>query len=640
METDDVKDALAASEARLRLALEASLTGMWTWEPHSDAVTWSAESYRIHGLQEGSFANTGAAFFQLVHPEDRARVEKTVRAAIEEGRTYESEFRIMRPDGTIVWVANRGRASPAAASRPLTVLGTITDITLRKREEEIRRLSEERLRLALEASNAGVWDWDIGGGQLHWSAESYMVYGLTPSGAPLAFADWARNVERADLAGLQQAFTETLDGRRTEFREIFRVHHPERGLRWILSVGRLIKTVAEQPLRIAGLNFDITEYKRMEEALKEADRQKDRFLAMVSHELRNPLASIRSAASLLADQDAAPDQMAGARGILQRQVAHMAALLDDLLDIARVTQGKLELKIQRVPLRELVETAIESARPLIEGKKHRLSVDLPPGDLWCAADGKRLAQVLSNLLANAAKYTNPGGTIGLSCRANQQGLEFCVSDNGIGLAPQSLEQIFRMFAQVEASSAHSEGGLGIGLALVKGIVELHGGVVEAQSGGLDCGSLFRVRLPAHPVLKQGPVIADDSAANAAAFKQRILVVDDNADNADALAMLLESYGQEVSVARGGLNAIELADAFHPELAIVDIGMPDIDGYSVARALRQRSWAKRTRLIALTGWGQDKDKSRAREAGFDQHLTKPVDPDELRALLRSGPRRDN
>jgi PAS domain S-box-containing protein len=380
---------------------------------------------------------------------------------------------------------------------------------------------------------------------------------------------------------------------------------------------------------------DITQHKRAQAALRDADRRKDEFLATLSHELRNPLAPIRTAARLLASPQLPPEKLQWAQRVIERQVHHMALLLDDLLDVARITQGKLQLKRQSVTLDSVIDAAVEAARPLIDGKNHRLTVTLPPAPLALEADPLRLAQVVSNLLTNAAKYSEPGGAIEVRVEAGTHSLDLSIKDQGIGIAPESVEGLFDMFSQVEISSDRSA-GLGIGLALVKGLTELHGGFVEVKSQGLGHGSEFIVHLP----LTQ----ADSPTSNrtkvhsvpATCGGRRVLVADDNRDAADSLAMLLELSGHEVRVAHDGLTALSLAQVFRPDISVLDIGMPNLSGYEVAQALRRETWGAHIRLIARSGWGQEEDRRRAQEAGFDHHLTKPVAPETLAALLLDNP----
>jgi two-component system, sensor histidine kinase len=375
--------------------------------------------------------------------------------------------------------------------------------------------------------------------------------------------------------------------------------------------------------------------KQTEEALREADRRKDEFLATLAHELRNPLAPIRHAVKLLELPGADERQRQWGREVISRQVQRMALLLDDLLDVARITCGRLELKKSYVAFTSLVAAAVETARPLLETKQQTLETQLPAGAVELQVDALRISQALSNLLTNAAKYTDVGGRIRLTAAVDAGGPVLSVEDNGIGLSPQAIPKLFEMFSQVHSPVDRAEGGLGIGLALVKGLVELHGGTVEARSAGLGHGSQFTIRLPASCLAqpRDGANAAPLEAAPLEDFRCRILLADDNQDAVDSLAMLLEMTGYETHVAHSGAAALELGERIRPEIFVLDIGMPGMSGYELAGHIRQASWGRDVLLIAVTGWGQEEDKERSRRAGFDCHLTKPVDPDELAELLR-------
>lgn len=371
-----------------------------------------------------------------------------------------------------------------------------------------------------------------------------------------------------------------------------------------------------------------------EAALREADRRKDVFLATLSHELRNPLAPIRNAARLLESPALTNEELARSRMIISRQVRHMASLLDDLLDVSRITRGMLTLKKETVGLRGLVEAAVETARPMIDAKRHVLHVDWPAAGMRIEADPLRLTQVISNLLTNAAKYTDPEGHIHLECRAEERAVVILVRDDGIGLAQDMLTKVFEMFSQVAPDKGHADGGLGIGLALVKGLVELHGGRVDASSDGLERGSEFRIVLPdavAEPQTADASCAVSD-APPVAARPLRVLVADDNRDSAESLGMLLELSGHEVFLAHTGVDALSVASDRKPDAALLDIGMPGMNGYEVAAHVRREAWGKSMTLIAITGWGQEDNKRMAREAGFDHHLTKPMDTAVLENLL--------
>ncbi|MBM4439643.1 MAG: response regulator [Candidatus Rokubacteria bacterium] len=378
---------------------------------------------------------------------------------------------------------------------------------------------------------------------------------------------------------------------------------------------------------------------RLLNELKEADRRKDEFLATLAHELRNPLAPLRNAAQLLRVKEPADSELRWGRDVIERQVAYLTRLIDDLLDISRITRNKLELRTQRVDLAEIIHGAIESSRPLIEQRGHALTAALPSHPVSLDGDLVRLAQVFLNLLNNAAKYTEPGGRISLTAELEGAEVVVRVKDTGIGIPGDVLPSVFELFFQVDRSLERSQGGLGVGLSLVRRLVELHGGRVEARSDGIGAGSEFTVRLPVladTPIATQSREAEGDGRTTPAA--RRILVVDDNRDSADSLAMLLRLTGEDVTTAYDGVEALEAAAHWRPDVVVLDIGMPKLNGYDACRGIRAERWGKGMVLIALTGWGQDQDRRRTEEAGFDAHLVKPVDPDALLALLARLPQR--
>jgi signal transduction histidine kinase/ActR/RegA family two-component response regulator len=370
-----------------------------------------------------------------------------------------------------------------------------------------------------------------------------------------------------------------------------------------------------------------------EQALRDADRRKDEFLATLAHELRNPLAPIRHATRILEAPAANDAQRQWGREVISRQVEHMALLLDDLLDVSRITRGRLGLKKEIVSLKKLVATAVETARPLIDAKHHTLTLRLPVQPIDLNVDPLRIAQALSNLLTNAAKYTDSGGRIEVASEFSRAGLAIEVRDTGIGIDPSSLANIFEMFSQVESALERSQGGLGIGLALVKGLIQLHGGTVEARSDGVGKGSTFAIHLPNSAVVADvEPIRARPAVDLPAGPSCKILIADDNRDSADSLRMLLAVAGHDVRVAYDGTEALEVARFHQPDALLLDIGMPGMTGYEVAQAVRSETWGRSALLLALTGWGQQEDKERAHLAGFDHHFTKPVNSQEIETLL--------
>lgn len=383
---------------------------------------------------------------------------------------------------------------------------------------------------------------------------------------------------------------------------------------------------------VAGTTRDVTDRQTMEQELRDAGRKKDEFIALLAHELRNPLAPIRNGLQVMR---LAPDDFAAvgeARDMMDRQLSHMVRLIDDLLDISRINRNKMELRRTRLLLADVISSAVETARPAVEEAGHDLVVSIPGSPVYLDADLTRLSQVFSNLLTNSSKYTPPGGRIWLSAEKRRGEVMVSVRDTGIGIPPESLAFIFDMFSQVDRTIERSTGGLGIGLALVKGLVEMHGGTVKAESDGQGKGSTFTVTLPvvAHRS-EHAPEAADNGQAIAGSAR-RVLVVDDNRDGSESLAMMLRLLGNEVRTANDGVAAVGLAESFRPEVILMDVGMPRMNGLDATRRIREHPWGKAIAIIALTGWGQDNDRERSREAGCDGHLVKPVDLPDLEKLL--------
>ena len=397
------------------------------------------------------------------------------------------------------------------------------------------------------------------------------------------------------------------------------------------AFAELEERVTERTRELAARNDAL---RHSEDRLREADRRKDEFLATLAHELRNPLAPIRSAVAVLRSDLLSEEDKDEARQIIERQVGQMSRLIDDLLDVSRITAGKLPMRRSPRPLSAVLNLAIATVRPHLDQARHRLIVSLPDEPLTVDADEARLSQVFANLLHNACKYTEPGGEIMLTASLpNGHEVEVAVRDNGIGIPPEFLPRLFEKFSQVAPALDRSQGGLGLGLSLVHGVVALHDGRVEARSAGAGRGSEFVVRLP----LLQGVVIADaikapsESAAHGR-VSRRVLVVDDNADSAESLALLLRIEGHLVETANDGGTAIECAERFQPDAILLDLGMPGMNGYEVCEYIRQQAWGRSIFVVAQTGWGQAQDRARSLEAGFDAHLTKPIDPEAVQEML--------
>ncbi len=494
-------------------------------------------------------------------------------------------------------------------------------------------LSEERLRLAQTVAQIGTWDWDPETRQAFFSAESQEILGLT-AGDGAARHEWERNVDPQQLADVLAMLEDCTACSTGEIE--FRYRHPTLGLRWIYTRAGLVEHAGHR--HVVGICIDVTSRRQAEEALKEVNQRKDEFLAMLAHELRNPLAPIRNAAQLLKVHAPGKPEIEWARAVIERQTKHLVRLVDDLLDVSRMVRGQIILQRRPVDLAEVVQMAVETSRPLIRLRKHHLTVQLPEHPLRLEADLTRIAQVLSNLLNNAAKYTDDGGQIRLEAEREGAFVAIRVRDTGLGIAPGLMPHVFDLFTQADRTLDRAEGGLGIGLTLVKRLVEMHGGNVEARSEGLGRGAEFIVRLPV--LDSQSEVRADiaepthEVTTAVPTRSLRILVVDDNVDAADSIAMLLSMEGHETHTVNTARAALLAAPVFKPEVVLLDIGLPEMDGYEVARRLRSPQASQRMRLVAVTGYGQAADRRRAQAAGFDEHMVKPVEPTVLQEFLRS------
>ena len=537
------------------------------------------------------------------------------------------------------WTEDEIRLAEQVAQR------TWAAIDSARAQEELRE-SRDVLSLAMRGGRMGAWSREFDTDRAWWSRELEEIFGLEKEGFSGTRQDFLDLLHPEDRTRVKEALEQALV-QHSDYVVEYRFRHHSGEWRWMEGRGRAVYKSDGSPNITYGLGIDITERKQSEDErrrlnaeLAEALRRKDEFLATLAHELRNPLAPIVTALEVLRLKAPADMQMRWSRDVIERQVRHMTRLVDDLLDVARISTGKAQLRTERIELSSIVHHAVESVRSVIDTAGHKLSLALPQQALVLDADPTRLSQVLANLLSNAAKYTPHGGHLSLA--AGKQGNEavITVSDDGIGLSASDLDRIFSMFAQVMPAIDRSQGGLGIGLALSRGLVELHGGTITASSAGPHKGSTFTVRLPlteAAPAHEPHPQArAKEELRNLPS--QRILVVDDNVDAAQSLAMLLELDGHETAMAHDGQRALELAQTFKPQVILLDIGLPLMNGYEVAHRVREQPWGRGIQLIAVTGWGQEQDRQQAVAAGFDHHLTKPLDPARLTSLLDPNPHR--
>jgi PAS domain S-box-containing protein len=494
------------------------------------------------------------------------------------------------------------------------------------------RESKARFDLVKNSAKVGFWFCNLPFDKLNWDNRVKEHFWLPPD-AEVTIDTFYEQLHPDDRERTRQAIDESI-ANRTQYEIEYRTLSSNGREKWIRATGRTFYDAQGRPIHFDGVTIDVTERRRNEEALREADRRKDEFLAMLAHELRSPLAPILNAVEILNLTSIEEPNVKWSGEVISRQVSHLTRLVDDLLDISRITRGKIALHMEMTDLMVVLGRALETSRPLIDARKQELALNVSPGSLRVEGDVTRLAQVVSNLLNNASKYSEEGGHIELSAGEDGEEVIIRVRDDGIGISPETLPNIFELFVQAERSLDRAQGGLGIGLTLVKRVVGMHGGRVEAFSDGPGKGSEFVVRLPAALRAHEPNETASLKSEQEAAPCGRILVVDDNVDSAASMAMLLKLSGHEVQTANDGPTAITLARTLGPEVIILDIGLPGMNGYEVARQLQSDLALKKTVLIAVTGYGQAGDRAKAKEAGFDYHLTKPVDHKQLSSLLKS------
>ena len=609
-------------EQCLRTVADTMPVVLWITAPDGHCTFLSHGWYEFTGQPED--AGLGFGWLEVVHPDDRARIEAIYRGAQERRQPFTLDYRLRRADGQYRWALDEGRPRHGDDGTFVGYAGAVVDIDARKH-------AEERLDLVLNAAEIGLWYCDLPLDRLSWNDYVRRHYGIAER-RDVTIEDFWKRIHPDDRARTARAIDQAI-----EHRAPYDIEHRtigEDGVeRWVRSVGRA-SFDGDTPRRFDGVSIDVTHRVRYAEALEASDRRKDEFLATLAHELRNPLAPLRNGLQIIRLSRNDPAAIERAGQMMERQLTHMVRLIDDLMDVSRIRQGKFELRCERTGLAGIVLNAIEASRPLIDAKRHELHVELPRDDVQVEADPVRIAQVVSNLLGNAAKYTDPHGRIELRVEAQVGYVIVRVRDNGVGIRHDMLPRVFEPFTQVEHASARGEGGLGLGLSIVKRIVEMHGGTVEARSAGEGQGSEFTVWLP---IRLAGECVAPrraDAAPQNNGGGLEILVVDDNRDAAASLATMLDLLGHHVAVATDGEAGIEMSAVLAPDVVFLDIGMPVVDGYAVARAIRARPGPRQPALIAVTGFGSDADRAATAEAGFDRHLVKPLDLGTLASVLEA------
>ena len=557
------------------------------------------------------------------------------RAAAEGVATNGAEYEIRFEDGSCKYIY--GYATPlfTGEGRTRGSVAAFVDVTERRRAENALRESEQRFRIL--ADNVPVMIWVAGPDRkLTYVNKTWLEF----TGRSLqenTGHNWLECVHPADRERVAQSY-ESSFGKREPFALELRLRRADGNYRWVMNTATPLYRRHGEFAGYIGSCTDITASKLYEQRLEQADRQKDEFIATLAHELRNPLAPIRNALHILRSGTTDTNGMRWAREVIERQVTQLVRLIDDLLDVARVTCGHLELRREVITIDSIVHDAVEASRPLLESNRHEFHISLPAKPVIIDGDRTRLAEIVINLLNNAAKYTPQGGQVWVVCEPCGEEVALRVRDTGVGIAPEALSGIFKMFTQLDTSLGRAQGGLGVGLALARKLAELHGGRLEASSAGLGLGSEFALWLPvvrqaAEAAPKARAAAAPDAASGAG---QRVLVVDDSEDAAESLAMLLRLNGHTVETANDGMAALQQSLAFAPEVVILDIGLPGMSGYEVAERIRRSPGGAKLTLIALTGWGRNEERAQAFAAGFDHHLTKPVSVEELQQLLAAQP----
>jgi PAS domain S-box-containing protein len=629
--------ALRETSARLQATIAAAEVATWTWDMQSDLVSGDARMGAIFGLNAAELLGaTPARWLESIHPDDAEAVRSLLDRAMQEGARYDVTFRVRSPGGWR-WVISRGQVELGADERPERLRGVVIDATRQIQAEQQLRASEERYHTLFDSLDEGVCVMEVlfdGAGK----PCNLRFLEVNPAFVAQTGLTDAVGKTMAEIAPGSEQYWYDLHGHVALTGEPVRVTYEAKALgRWYDVYATRIGEPESR--RVAVLFSDITErraaedeLRRMAAGLSEADRLKSEFLATLAHELRNPLAPIRSGLQLMRKSGNDPATVGRVQDILDRQLDHLVHLVDDLLDLARITRGQVELKREWVDLAQVVAGAVEISRPLVDAARHQLTVRVPPEPVRLYADPTRITQVISNLLNNAARYTPRGGSITLAAEHDEGTVQISVADNGIGIARAALNEVFKMFTQV-GSGERAQGGLGIGLSLVRTFIELHGGSVSADSDGPGAGAVFTVRLPAHPEdAPAEPAPARAPGASAATQPLRLLVVDDNRDAAETLAALLDVMGHATAIANEGTQALRLMHSFRPQVVFLDIGMPGMSGYEVAQAIRRDGSFDDVLLVALTGWGGEPDRAKSASAGFDEHLTKPATIDAIEAVL--------
>lgn len=627
-----IEEQLRESESRFRQIADTMPQIVWVTRPDGHVEYYNRRWYEFTGVAHGS--TDGDQWAPLFHPEDQARTWDRWQLSLKTGELYEIEYRLRRHDGAYRWFLGRALPVRDEVGNIVKWFGTCTDI------EDYKQVEAERQKFVWLAENSTDFI-----GMCEVDAVPFYINQAGLEIVGLESLEQAQNVNVREFffpedqfRVVDEFFPQVLRNGSGEIEVRFR-HFQTGAAVWMLYRVFAITSSRSARVILATVSRDITQRRRLEDELRrlaadlsDANHRKDEFLATLAHELRNPLAPIRTGLEVMKLSGNDPATVEEIRGTMERQTQQMVRLIDDLLDVSRITQGKLELRRCRVSLSDVLRSAVEAVRPFVDEAGHVLSVHLPEEPVHMHADPNRLAQVISNLLHNSSKYTPDGGRIELATEREGTDAIITVRDNGIGIPTEMQEHIFDMFTQIDRPLEKGYQGLGIGLTLVKRLVEMHGGTISVSSAGANQGSEFHVRLPVETLQNAASPASAAPVPAPPPRRLKVLVVDDNTAAADMLALVVRMLGHDVSTAYDGQQGVEAAQERRPDVILMDIGMPRLNGYEAARHIRQQVWGQAIRLVALTGWGQDEDKQRARDAGFDKHLVKPAEPAELQRLL--------
>ncbi|HEX5419340.1 MAG TPA: PAS domain S-box protein, partial [Gammaproteobacteria bacterium] len=620
------EDALRESEQRFRLVANAAPVFIWM-SGLDKQCTWFNRGW-LEFTGRTLEHELGRGWTVGVHPDDRQRTLHTYESSFDRREPFVMEFRLRRHDGEYRWVLENGVPLHAPGGEFIGYIGSCVDNHDRRQAEAALRESEQRFRTLADSAPVLIWVSGLEGYE-YVNREFLRYTGEDLDG--VRGMRWAEALFPDDASDYLGEYKETFR-KQTRFEAFARLRRHDGEYRWMQSVGLPRYSGSGEFLGYVGCSLDVTEIKQAEEALIEVDRRKDEFLAMLAHELRNPLGAIVNANLVLAQPDLAEPTRQWAHEVVERQAGHLTKIVDDLLDLSRISSGKIRLQKKPTDVVEVLKRAVEGVRSSFEHKRQRLAVEFPEAPLPVQADPARLEQIFVNLLANANKYTNAEGDISVSAFADRGQAVVRVKDTGIGVPKAMLARIFEAFTQADDSLDRAQGGVGLGLTVVKHLVEEHDGSVSVESEGPGRGSEFAVRLP----MRSGPDPACESpktgVSRTRAKSRRVLLVEDNADNAGTMSLLLQEAGHAVEIVRNGLEALRIARRFRPDVVLLDLGLPGMNGYAVAEGLRKESECAKCVIIAVSGYGQERDRKRSRAAGIDRHFTKPVDVGELLAAI--------